>query len=145
MATHIEEENPHKLNTALGSYDDNMWFIPALVPDTRIGWKNFARIQNKTLFIRVDLFEYRWHPNGHIEQYDQETNVTYRWGPKPTIQKAITRQPAGAFFQFHKDGSVEARWANAECKVFWGNPRKTVWVEGTPEYEDFCEEAPGGT
>jgi hypothetical protein len=143
MPVLTEIDNPEKLNTALAAYDDSIWFIPALVPDTRIGWKNFARLQNKTLCIRNDSITYRWHPNGHIEQYDKYTDMTYHWGPKPTLESAIKQGPSSAFYQFHADGSVEVQWPSLDYKLFWGAPRKTIWVEGEPEYESF-EPSGGG-
>jgi hypothetical protein len=133
------------MNTALVNYDFKIWFEPAPVPDTREAWKQYAKETNQTLIIQVYERMYRWHPNNHISMFDSASGRCYFWGPKPTLKEAILHEPhSGICYIFHSDGSVTSQWGkDSEFQLFWGKPKKTVWVEGEPEYEPF-EPSGGG-
>jgi len=72
-----------------------------------------------------------WEWDGTITETEKETGTLKIWYPRPTLADAIAYVCGdGGFFQFHRDGSVEAYCYDA-CYY---------WSAATYEAEPLCED-----
>jgi hypothetical protein len=72
-----------------------------------------------------------WEWDGTITQTEKETGTVKIWYARPTLADAIAYKDGdGGFFQFHRDGSVEAYCYDGSY----------YWSAATYEAQPLCED-----